>query len=241
MAEPVMLITGASSGIGAAVATRAARAGYALAVAGRSADPLRALAEKITADRADASVLPLTCDVADWDDQQAMLSAITDRYGRLDVAVVNAGLGGGGGFRDGDVDRWRAIVLTNVFGTALTLRAALPALLESRGRVVLTGSVTGRVSVPGSLYSATKWAVTEIAQSVRAELHGTGVRITVVQPGVVDTPFYGPGGDEAHASMARSDTVLQADDVARTVLWALDQPDHVDLSEIVVRAVSDQL
>lgn len=241
MPRSVMLITGASSGIGAALAARAAAAGYALALTGRNPDTLRELAGRIEGTCPGVPVLPLRCDVANWDDQQATTAAVIDRMGRLDVVVANAGLGGGGGFRDGDVERWRAVVLTNVLGTALTLRASVPALLERRGHVVLIGSVTGRVTTPASLYSATKWAVTGIAQSLRAELHGTGVRVTLVQPGVVDTPFYAPGGDSDNAALARTDGVLQAEDVARTVMWTLQQPDHVDLSEVVVRSVTDEL
>ena len=234
--QPVMLITGASSGIGAAIATQAAEAGYALALNGRSADPLEKLAASLSTE-----VIIQAGDVTDEDDQRELLRAVTERFGRLDVTVANAGLGGGGGFRDGDPDRWQAMALTNVYGTALTIHVTLPLLLASKGHVVLTGSVTGRVTTPASVYSATKWAVTEIGQSLRAELQGTGVRVTTVQPGVVDTPFYGTGGDTDNAALAQGDQVLKPDDVARTVLWALSQPAHVDISELVVRSVTDQL
>jgi NADP-dependent 3-hydroxy acid dehydrogenase YdfG len=117
------------------------------------------------------------------------------------------------------------MVLTNVYGAALTIRATLPALKESRGHLVLTGSVAGRRALPGSLYSATKWAVTAMGEAARQELNETGVRVTLIEPGMVDTPFFDNPVSGA----------LQPDDVARTVLFAVSQPAHVDVNEILVR------
>jgi NADP-dependent 3-hydroxy acid dehydrogenase YdfG len=117
------------------------------------------------------------------------------------------------------------MVLTNVYGAALTIRATLPALKESRGHLLLTGSVAGRRVLQGSLYSATKWAVTAMGESARQELNGTGVRVTVIEPGMVDTPFFDNPPSDA----------LQPDDVARAVMFAVSQPPHVDVNEILVR------
>ncbi|MDX6520640.1 MAG: hypothetical protein QOF08_1245, partial [Gaiellales bacterium] len=124
---------------------------------------------------------------------------------------------------------WRSMVLTNVLGVALTIRATLPHLLErGTGHFVLTSSVAGRRALPGSLYSATKWAVTGMGQSLRGELremhHNTAIRVTLIEPGGVDTPFF----DQ------RREGRLEADDIARTVLWAVTQPSHVDISEVLV-------
>jgi NADP-dependent 3-hydroxy acid dehydrogenase YdfG len=127
----------------------------------------------------------------------------------------------------GTPQQWREMVLTNVYGTALTARAALPHLALTRGHLILTGSVSGRVTVPGQLYSATKWAVTAIAQSIRAEAAGTGVRVTLVQPGLTDAGT--TSADRAHEPR------LAPDDVARAVVFALEQPASVDVSEIVLR------
>jgi NADP-dependent 3-hydroxy acid dehydrogenase YdfG len=223
MPDPVFLITGASSGIGAATARAAAAAGYRLVLAARSSDRLRALVEELGgAERA----LAVECDVTEWEDQQTMVSEALSTFGRLDVAFANAGFGAKRGFLEESPEHWRSMVLTNVYGAALTIRAALPALKEARGHLLLTGSVAGRRALPGSLYSATKWAVTAMGEAARQELNDTGVRVTLIEPGVVDTPFFSSGaGPDA----------LQPDDVARAVMYAVSQPEHVDINEILIR------
>jgi NADP-dependent 3-hydroxy acid dehydrogenase YdfG len=226
--EKVLLITGASSGIGAATARRAAEAGWRLVLAARSADRLRGLAGELGGDE---RALDVACDVTDWDDVQAAVARATDGFGRLDAVFANAGFGGARGWEATDVEHWRAMVLTNVFGAAITIRAALPALRESRGHAVLTGSVAGRRALPGSFYSCTKWAVTAMGEALRQDVDGTGIRVTVVEPGMVDTPFFDNPVSGA----------LEADDVARAVLYALAQPPHVDVNEILVRPVSQPI
>ena len=219
---PVFLITGASSGIGAATARAATNDGYRLVLAARSKERIEALAEELGGpDRAFA----VRCDVTEWDQQQAMVTAVLERFGRLDVAFANAGFGASRGFLEESPEHWRAMVLTNVYGVALTIRATLPALKESRGHLLLTGSVAGRRALPGSLYSATKWAVTAMGESARLELNGTGVRVTLIEPGMVDTPFF----------EKRASDRLEADDIARVVMFAVSQPRHVDINEILVR------
>jgi NADP-dependent 3-hydroxy acid dehydrogenase YdfG len=223
MAESVMLITGASGGIGSATARQAADAGYRLILGGRSAERLRSLAEELGgAERA----LAVECDVTEWADQQAIAEAALQYFGRLDVAFANAGFGAARGFLKESPDQWRSMVLTNVYGAALTIRATIPALKESKGHLLLTGSVAGRRALPGSLYSATKWAVTAMGESARQELNDTGVRVTVIEPGMVDTPFFDDGAP---------DWALKPDDVARAVMYAISQPPHVDVNEILVR------
>jgi NADP-dependent 3-hydroxy acid dehydrogenase YdfG len=218
--DRVMLITGASSGIGAATARAAAGAGWRVVLAARSIDRLKELASELD------GALPVQCDVTEWEQQQAMVEAALERFGRLDAAFANAGFGAARGFLAESPEHWRAMVLTNVYGAALTIRATLPALKESRGHLLLTGSVAGRRALPGSLYSATKWAVTAMAEAARQELNDTGVRVTLIEPGMVDTPFFSRGA---------GDGALQADDVARAVMFALDQPEHVDVNEILIR------
>ena len=223
MSDPVFLITGASSGIGAATARAAAAGGYRVVLAARSADRLQELASELggSEDRA----LAVQCDVTEWEQQQAMVAATLERFGRLDVAFANAGFGATRGFLNETPEFWRSMVLTNVYGAALTIRATLPALKEARGHLLLTGSVAGRRALPGSLYSCTKWAVTAMGEAARQELEGTGVRVTLIEPGAVDTPFFdSPGAGR-----------LDAEDVARTVMFAVSQPAHVDVNEILVR------
>ena len=222
MADPVFLITGASSGIGAATALQAAQDGYRLVLAARSEEKLQALAEKVGGPE---RAIAVRCDVTEWEDQQAMVARALEAFGRLDVAFANAGFGAPRGFEKSTVEHWRAMVLTNVYGAALTIRAAIGPLRESRGHLLLTSSVAGRRALPGSLYSATKHAVTAMGEAARQELDGSGVRVTIIEPGMVDTPFFDNPVTGA----------LEPEDVARTVLFAVSQPAHVDVNEILVR------
>ena len=144
--DPVFLITGASSGIGAATARQAAEAGYRLVLAARSTDKIDALAEELGGDE---RAIAVTCDVTEWDQQQALVKAALDAYGRIDVAFANAGFGAPRGFQESDVEHWKEMVLTNVYGAALTIRATLDALKDSKGHMLLTGSVAGRRAVVG--------------------------------------------------------------------------------------------
>ena len=223
--DRVFLITGASSGIGAATARHAAEAGYRLVLAARSTEKLSSLATSLGGEE---RALAVPCDVTEWDQQQAMVSAALERFGRLDVAFANAGFGAARGFLNESPEHWRSMVLTNVYGAALTIRATMPALKETQGHLLLTGSVAGRRALAGSLYSATKWAVTAMGESARQEFDGSGVRVTLIEPGMVDTPFFDN----------RVSGALEADDVARAVIFAVSQPAHVDVNEILIRPTS---
>jgi NADP-dependent 3-hydroxy acid dehydrogenase YdfG len=223
MADPVFLITGASSGIGAATARAAAAAGHRLVLGARSADKLDALATELGGpDRA----LAVSTDVTEWDDNVALVAAATETFGRLDVVFANAGFGAARGWLNETPEHWRSMVLTNVLGAAYTARAAIPALKESRGHLLLTGSVAGRKAMPGSLYSATKWAVTGMGESIRQDLNDSGVRTTVIEPGGVETPFFDNPNPEGR---------LKPEDIANAVMYAVSQPPHVDVNEILIR------
>jgi NADP-dependent 3-hydroxy acid dehydrogenase YdfG len=220
-----MLITGASTGIGAATARQAAGAGYRLVLAARSEDRLRALADELGGDD---RALAQRCDVSSWDDQEALAAAALDRFGRIDVAFANAGFGAKRGFLEETPEQWRSMVETNVLGVAYTIRAVLPHFRErNAGHFVITSSVAGRRSLPGSLYSATKWAVGGIGESLRQEVADTDIKMTLIEPGMVDTPFFDDRPSEA----------LKDEDIARTVMFALSQPPHVDVNEILVRPI----
>lgn len=219
-----MLITGASTGIGAATARLAAGEGYRLVLAARSEDKLRALAREIGSDRA----LAQRCDVMSWDEQEKLVAAALERFGRVDVAFANAGFGAKRGFLEETPEHWHDMVNTNVLGVAYTIRAVLPHMRErGSGHFVLTSSVAGRRALPGSLYSATKWAVCGMGEALRQELAETDIRTTLIEPGMVDTPFFSSGVSDA----------LEAEDIARAVMYALAQPAHVDVNEILVRPV----
>ncbi len=220
--DRVLLITGASSGIGAATARQACAAGWRLVLAARSRERLQALAEELGgAQRA----LAAPCDVTEWEDQRRVVELTLSTFGRIDAVFANAGFGGPRGFLNDTPEHWREMVLTNIYGAALTLRAAIPALTESRGHLLLTSSVAGRRVLPGSMYSCTKHAVTAMGEAARQELDGTGIRVTLIEPGMVDTPFFDNRPTDA----------LADEDIARAVLFALSQPAHVDVNEILVR------
>jgi NADP-dependent 3-hydroxy acid dehydrogenase YdfG len=227
--DPVFLITGASSGIGAQTARHAARDGHRLVLAARSEDRIAALADELGGPE---RALAVRCDVSEWDDQRALVERALEAFGRLDVAFANAGFGAARGFTQESPEQWRKMVLTNVYGAALTIRATIEHLRESRGHLLLTGSVAGRRALPGSLYSATKWAVTAMGEAARQELNGSGVRVTLIEPGMVDTPFF----DNPVTAMGP----LEADDVARAVMFAVSQPPHVDVNEILVRPTAQE-
>ena len=221
MTERVLLITGASSGIGAATARAAAKAGFRVALAARSRERLDTLVAELGEERA----LAMTCDVTDYAQQERMVADALARFGRIDAVLANAGVGGEpGGFSGAPVESWRRMVEVNILGVAHTLRASLAAIKEARGHVLITGSVAGRRTLAGSMYSATKWAVSAIGYGLREELKGTGVRVTLIEPGMVDTPFFDEPKPQA----------LRDDDVARAVVYALEQPAHVDVHELVV-------
>jgi NADP-dependent 3-hydroxy acid dehydrogenase YdfG len=218
----VFMITGASTGIGAATARRASEEGWRIVLAARSRERLDALAEELGGSE---RALAIRCDVTEWDDQQRLVHAALEAFGRLDVVFANAGFGGARGFLNDTPEHWREMVLTNVYGAALTLRASIPALKDSRGHLLLTSSVAGRRPLPGSFYSCTKHAVTAMGEAARQDLNGTGIRVTLIEPGMTDTPFFDQQPTDA----------LEADDIARAVMYAVAQPPHVDVNEILIR------
>jgi NADP-dependent 3-hydroxy acid dehydrogenase YdfG len=229
--ERVLLVTGASSGIGAQTARRAAEAGYRLVLGARREEKLIELVAELGGEE---RAIAVRSDVTDWDDQQELAKAALDRFGRIDAVFANAGFGASRGFLEESPQHWHDMVLTNVYGVALTIRATLPAMLEAdRGHFLITGSVAGRRALPGSLYSATKWAVTAIGEGLRQELRqmreNHTIRVTLLEPGIVDTDFFDnrPG-----------ESALADDDIARAAMFALEQPGNVDVNEILIRPSS---
>ncbi|MBK5233945.1 MAG: SDR family oxidoreductase [Thermoleophilia bacterium] len=231
--EKVLLITGAGSGIGSATAKLLAKE-YRLVLAGRRIGPLEELAEEIGgSDR----VLVTTCDVGEWDQVESMVQAGINAFGRIDAVFANAGFGASRGFLNESPEHWKSMVLTNVLGPALTIRATLPYMLErGDGHYLITSSIAGRRVLPGSLYSATKHAATAIGEALRQELRGMDdhnqIKMTLIEPGMVDTPFF----DNRPGDWALSD-----DDIARAIAYALEQPPSVDVNEILIRPITQPL
>ncbi|MET4693054.1 SDR family oxidoreductase [Endozoicomonas lisbonensis] len=225
-ASKVLIITGGSSGIGAETARHIVEAGWQVVIAGRRMEALKALSGELGGSE---KAYPVVCDVTSWEDQQKLVSESLEHFGRIDAVFANAGIGGTpGGFSGADPLQWRDLLLTNVYGVGLTLRASLEEIKKRKGHVVIMSSAAGRLHLSGSMYGASKWAVTAIGYNLREELKDTGVRTTIIEPGVVDTPFF----DEAKPHG------LRAEDIARTVVFALSQPDGMNLHEMTIYPTS---
>ncbi|MFK0112178.1 SDR family oxidoreductase [Streptomyces sp. NPDC091217] len=223
---PVALITGGGSGIGAAVARQLLDAGHRVAVTGRGAARLRAFAEELGEPD---GLLTIVGDAAEYEDVRSAVDSTLKAYGRLDTVVANAGFATHDTVAEGDPAGWAEMVLTNVLGPALLIRASVDALKESRGRIVLVGSVAGFVNTPGNLYGATKWAVTGLAENTRRQVTEFGIGVTLVAPGRVETPFWDGNGSLPPGRL------LTADQIADSVVWAIRQPSGVDVNTVVVR------
>ena len=223
LSQRTIAITGASSGIGAAIARYIVDAGGNVVLGARRVDKLEALAAELGADDR-VHVAPL--DVTEWASNEAFIAAARERFGAVHGLVANAGFGAPRGFLESDPDHWRSMVLTNVLGAAYSIRAALPSISQTRGHVVLTSSVAGRRVLPGSLYSSTKHAVTAMAEALRLEVAEQGVRVTSIEPGMVDTPFFDNGAPE---------WALRSEDIADAVLYALTRPAHATISTLTIR------
>src|SRR4051794_9962404 len=220
--EKVILITGASTGIGAATARLAVQAGYRVVLSARSADKLEALASDLGGDD---RALAVPADVGVWEDNERLAKAALDRYGRIDVVFANAGFGAERSFLGDTPEHWREMVLTNVLGVAYTIRATLEAVRARQGHLILTSSAARRRGIEGSLYSATNRAAPAMGESLRQERNGSGARVTLIEPGMVDTPFFDTPGEGR----------LEAEDVAEVVMFAVSRPARVDVNEILVR------
>ena len=221
--RPAFVVTGAGSGIGAAIAHTLLDAGHNVVATGRRRDRLDALAQSVDAGpRLTVSV----ADAGDWGQTERVVELCADRYGRVDGVVANAGYTVPGDVLTADVSLWPAMVTTNVLGPAYLARAAAAHLQASGGRIVLIGSVAGHKNSPGNLYGATKWAVTGLAENLRMLFAPLGVGVSLVSPGVVDTEFYAAGTPEVHIEPA---------DIAAAVRYVLDCAPQVDVNTVVVR------
>jgi len=240
----VALVTGASSGIGEATALALAQAGAAVAIGARRADRLADLAGRLRAEG--ARVLELALDVTD---QQACTDAVARtraELGGLDVLVNNAGVMLLGTIVGADPDDWRRMLDTNVLGLMHMTHAAIEGMVEQgSGDVVNVSSVAGRQARKGAgVYNASKWAVNAFSESLRQEVTTRGVRIGLVEPGAVATELTDhitqPEAKAASKRMAQEMTPLQAEDIARAVVYMVSQPRHVAVNEILVRPTDQE-
>jgi len=235
LVERTALVTGASSGIGEACARQLARAGARVIVTARRRDRLEALAAEL-----DGPIHPLELDVSDHHAVQRALDELPTEWRDIDLLVNNAGLAAGlGPLWDNDPADWWAMLDTNVAGAMSVAAAVLPGMVErGRGDVIMIGSIAGREAYPGgAAYCASKAAVHQLTDALRGDLHGTGVRLCLVEPGMVETEFslVRFGGDADRAAAVYQDTTpLTADDVADVITWIVDRPDHVEVADVLV-------
>ncbi|WLV25246.1 SDR family oxidoreductase [Aciduricibacillus chroicocephali] len=222
------IITGASSGIGAAIARELASAGANVVLAARRAQPLIEQADEIKASGSVALAVPTNMAVKEEVEQ--LVKQAAEHFGHVDIFVNNAGQMLSAQVTKGEVEDWERMIDVNVKGVLYGINAVLPAMLtRSEGHLVNIASVSGHeVTKTSTVYSATKFAVRAISQGLEKELARTGVRVTNISPGMVDTPLSNTITDRQK---------LAAEDIAKAVVYAVTQPDYVNVNEITVRPV----
>lgn len=239
MTQQTVFVTGASAGFGDAIARRFAAEGARVIGVARSAGKL----EKLAGELGDA-VLPVTLDVSDPEAVRDTIAALPEEWQQVDVLVNNAGLAKGlEPAHQAHLEDWDEMIATNVRGLAHVTRALLPGMVErGRGHVINIGSIAGTYPYPGgNVYGATKAFVHQFSLNLRSDLHGTGVRVTNIEPGMVGGTDFSKvrfDGDQAKADKVYEGTTpLTADDVAESVLWAANQPKHVNINVIELMPV----
>ncbi|MEL6161528.1 MAG: SDR family NAD(P)-dependent oxidoreductase [Cyanobacteria bacterium J06623_5] len=237
--RPVAAITGASSGIGRAIALRLANMGYNVAICARREDRLAGVAKVLAAQGVD--VLALTVDLRDEAQILRFFGAVQDRWGRLDVLVNNAGLGHKEPLMTGRSEAWREMLEVNVLALCICTREAIGLMKPANsGHIVHVSSMSGhRVPAIAGIYSATKFAVRSLGETLRRELRAenSAIRISSVSPGIVETEFaekYHQSAEAAEETYSQF-PVLQAGDVADAVAYALSQPAHVEVNDMLIR------
>lgn len=236
------IVTGASSGIGAAIAEYLANEGANVVLAARRGDKLKEVTDRINS-KGDGKALAVVTDVANRDDVLALAEKTKETFGAVDIYVNNAGAMLMSFLKDGNVDEWDSMIDVNIKGVLYGIDAVLPGMLErSSGHIVNMSSVAGHeVSKVNTVYSATKFAVRAISMGMEKELARTGVRVTNISPGMVDTDLAAHGTNEELKQKWKRSTgdrkPLLADDIARAVVYAVTQPDYVNVNEVTVRPV----
>lgn len=237
LVDATVFITGASSGIGRSCAEAFAKEGARLLLCARRSDRLRELAAGL-----DADVNLLDLDVQDRAAVDAAMAGLDPGWSGIDVLVNNAGLAAGlEPLHRSDPDDWDRMIDTNVKGLLAVTRAVVPGMVErGRGHIINIGSIAGHETYPnGAVYCATKAAVDRITTGLRLDLLGTGVKVSTIDPGMVETEFSTVrfGGDERRAGQVYAGmTPLTGGDIADTVVWVASRPDHVQVAEVIVLA-----
>jgi NADP-dependent 3-hydroxy acid dehydrogenase YdfG len=234
--DAVGLVTGGVSGIGAAITAELRGRGATVVAVDRNARP----ATSPGPGPAPAGH-EVTGDVRDFPAMCSISGGVRDEFGRLDFVVANAGITDWGSMSDGDPGRWHDVIDTNVLGVAQTIRATLPILIaQGHGHIVITASISGRTTYVGEpIYIATKWALVGLGGALRKEARSAGVRVSLIEPGIVDTPLVRETAEGA-AELAAV-RALDPQDVARAVAFVLEQPAHVNIDELVISPLAQEL
>ena len=236
--KSVALITGGGTGIGAATAEDLASTGVRVVVVGRRPGPLENVVARIVDGGGEATAIP--ADVVDYAAMEAVVRETVAAYGRLDLLVANAAVHDVSEIDSGDAAKWARLIQTNVMGVLNVVRVALPQMYrQGSGHVLVVSSVSGRVTYVGeTAYVASKHATTAFADCLRQEASPRGVRVTLVEPGLVDTPMAdNPYADE----LKKTVEPLQPADCARAIRFAFEQPPNVAINEIVMRPLKQVL
>ncbi len=237
MTQSIVCITGASSGIGAACAEEFAKLGASLLLIARRKERIDNLAQRLQAAH-NIRTHTITLDVRRRGDVEAVFRSLPDAWKQIDVLVNNAGLARGlAKLHEGSVDDWEEMIDTNIKGLLYVTRAVLPGMIErNRGHVINIGSIAGHQTYPmGNVYSATKFFVVGLTRSLRMDVLGTAVRVTSVEPGLVETEFSKVrfrGDAERAAKTYQGMTPLTPHDVAEAVVFCATRPPHVNISEL---------
>src|SRR3954470_18232844 len=234
-----ILITGATSGFGAATARRFARDGWQVVATGRRAERLKALADELGPDK----VATATFDVQDTAAMEAALAGLPESFKQIDVLINNAGLAlGTAPAAQASLSDWQTMIQTNVSALVAMTRLVLPGLIERKGIIVNLSSTAATYPYPGgNVYGASKAFVTQFSLGLRSDLHGTGVRVTSIEPGMAETEFsvIRMGGNrEAADAMYKGVHPITPKDIADTIYWVVTQPPHLNVNRIELMPVS---
>jgi NADP-dependent 3-hydroxy acid dehydrogenase YdfG len=240
----VVVVTGASSGIGQATALALAAENAKVVVAARRADRLEELVKHISESGKEA--ISITADVSEEKQAQDIIHKTKDKYGRVDILINNAGLMLLGLIDGANTEDWRRMVNTNLLGLMYMTHAVLPVMkAQGEGHIVNISSVAGRTARVGSgVYNATKWAVGAFSESLRQEVYKDKIRVTIIEPGAVATELSNHITDAAAKeqiqSWVKSMTPLQSEDIAAAIVYAVTQPQHVNVNEILIRPTEQE-
>ena len=235
----IAVVTGASSGIGYATALAMTKAGVKVAVGARRKEKLDQLKNEI--EKLGGECITVTCDVSKRSDCENLIDAAVKKWNRLDILVNNAGLMPLSFVKNIKVDEWEKMVDVNIKGVLYCTAAAIPHLVkQNSGHIVNISSIAGRVVFPaGSVYCATKFAVRAFSEGLRQELSTRhNIRVTTIEPGIVDTELTNTISDKSLESFiknAKAIQALKAEDIANSIMFALESPPHMNVNEIAVR------